>query len=149
MSWFRSYDAEYRELLSLLVDNWEMKKPYAQAFLDTYKKNIGRMFASGKKKAEQLRVKDSGLEGTVLALDFEDPNIIVVCQAYLAYMNDLRRGKFVGSIVEKAIWAILANRSDLLENIDKLFSEYIFEEHGEKFPRLFEEVFVDDPDIRP
>ena len=96
MSWFKSYDDEYRELLSLLVDNWEMKEHYAQAFMDTYKRNIGRMVASGEEMAKQLRSQDSGLQQTILALDFEDPNLVVVCQAYLAYMNDLRKGKFVG-----------------------------------------------------
>ena len=84
----------------------------------------------------------------MLALDFEDPNLVVVGQAYFAYMNDLRGGKFVGSIVEKAIWAILANRSDLLANLDKFFAEFISEEHEKKFPRLFEEVFADDREDR-
>ena len=144
MIWFKSYDAEYRELLSFLVDNWEMKKPYAQAFLDTYKRKIGRMVVAGRKKAEQLQSTDSGLEGIMIALDLEDPNTVLVCQTYLAYMKDLRRGKFVGSIIEKAIWAILANRSDLLENLDAFFAEYISDEHEKKFPRLFEEVFLDE-----
>ena len=148
MSWFKSYDDEYRELLSLLVDNWEMKEHYAQAFMDTYKRNIGRMVASGEEMAKQLRSQDSGLQQTILALDFEDPNLVVVCQAYLAYMNDLRKGKFVGSMVEKAIWAILANRSDLLGHLDAYFAEYIFDEHEKKFPELLEEVFADEQEFR-
>ena len=58
-------------------------------------------------------------------------------------MTDLRRGKHVGTTVEKAIWAILA-RSDLVEDLDRLFSEYIDDTHEEKFPGLFDEVFPAD-----
>ena len=37
MSWFKSYDEEYAELLSHLTKNWEMKPLYARAFLGAYK----------------------------------------------------------------------------------------------------------------
>ena len=36
-------------------------------------------------------------------------------------MTDLRRGRYVGTDIEKAIWAILSNRSDLVGEIDRMF----------------------------
>ena len=69
-------------------------------------------------------------------------DLALVGQAYSAYMADLRRGKHIGTDIEKAIWAILANRSDLVADGDRLFSEYIDDAHEERFPGLFDEVFV-------
>lgn len=73
----------------------------------------------------------------------DDLNFALVGQAYTAYMRDLRRGKHVGTAVEKTIWAILANRGDLVADLDRLFSEYIDDTQEELFPELFDEVFVD------
>jgi hypothetical protein len=56
-------------------------------------------------------------------------------------MGDLRRGKHVGTNIELTIWAILSNRSDLIEDFDKSFSKYIYENHEERFPSLFDDVF--------
>ena len=55
-------------------------------------------------------------------------------------MADLRRGKHVGTDVEKAIWAILSNSSELLESIDSGLDQYIQEVEAEKFPDLYEDV---------
>ena len=55
MSWFKSYDEEYAELLSHLTKNWEMKPLYARAFLGAYKKSIGKMFSKSKTRSSQLR----------------------------------------------------------------------------------------------
>ena len=141
MFWKKKHPDEYRELMSHLIDGWEMKHRYASAFLDQYRANIGKMMDSGRRKAKQVRATNAGLEGTMLALDFEDPDLVLVCQAYFAYMNDLRRGRFVGTDTEKAIWAILANRSDLLENVDKSFAEYVRTTHETQFSDLFDDVY--------
>lgn len=115
-----------------------MKPHYATAFLDTYKKDIGKMFSKGQKRMSQLR-DSSPLSFFALGLD--SPDLVLVGQAYQAYMIDLRHGRHIGSSVEKAIWAILANRSDLVEGLDRGFSNYIDETYEEMFPELFEEVF--------
>ena len=49
----------------------------------------------------------------------------------------------LGPPLKTAIWAILANRSDLVSDPDRLFSEYIDDTHEERFPGLFDEVFID------
>ena len=138
VSWFNSYDEEYSELFSHLTEKWQMKPHYATAFLDTYKKDIGKMFSKGQKRMSQLR-DSSPLSFFALGLD--SPDLVLVGQAYQAYMVDLRQGRHIGTSVEKAIWAILANRSDLVEGLDRGFSNYIDENYEEMFPELFEEVF--------
>ena len=143
MTWFESYDGEYGELFSYLTENWGMKPHYARAFLGAYKKSIGKMLPKGKRRSAQLR--ESSYPGVRLfAFAYmDDQSFALVRQAYKAYKADLRRGKHVGTAVEKAIWAILANRSDLVADLDALFSKYICETHEERFPGLFDEVFVD------
>ena len=139
MSWFNSYDKEFSELFSHLSEEWQMKPYYcAKAFLDTYKKDIGKMFSKGQKRMSQLR-DSSPL--SFFALGLEAPDLALVGQAYKAFMVDLRRGRHIGTSVEKAIWAILANRSDLVDGLDRGFSSYIDETYEEMFPELFEEVF--------
>ena len=98
---FKSYNDEYRELLSFLTDNWEMEKPYAQAFMDTYKRNIGRMFAAcRKKKSRTTSYNKLGVNGR--CDDGFRSRRSNFC-ARLAYMTDLRRGKHVGTMIEMAI----------------------------------------------
>ena len=147
MGWFNSYSAEYQELLDVLVNDWHMKEHFARAFLDAYRRKIGKMVASARKKAAQVRAANLSLGGTMLALDMEDPNLVIASQAYHAYMTDLRRGRFVGTDVEKAIWAILAHDCSgaMLEHVDAFFAEYIDDEHEKLFPNLFQEVFSELP----
>lgn len=146
MAWFRTYDAEYQELLDVLVNGWHMKESFARSFLNAYRRKIGKMVASGRKKAAEVRTANLGLEGTMLALDLEDSNLVITTQSYFAYMTDLRKGRFVGSDVEKAIWAILAHPDNaLVEKLDAFFAEYIDDEHEKQFPNLFRDVFSTPP----
>ena len=141
MTWLKTYDEEYRELHSHLTEEWEMKPQYAQAFLDAYKKSIGKMLAKGKKRSSRVLESADPAARLFHVAYVEDHNFALVAQAYRAYMSDLRRGRHVGTSVEKTIWAILVNRSDLLEALDRPFSMYISESHEEMFPALFGEVF--------
>lgn len=138
----KSYDEEYSELYEYLTAGWQMKPEYARAFLDTYKRSIGKILANGKKRMSRL--ENSGNPEMALAafanLGEEHP-FALVGQAYQAYMTDLRRGTHVGTPVEAAIWAILVNRSDLLETIDRGLAQFIERKHEEKFPRLLQQVF--------
>ena len=63
----------------------------------------------------------------MIALELQDHEVVIVAQAYMAYMADLRRDKHVGTDVEKAIWAILSNGSDLLDSIDSGLHQHIQE----------------------
>lgn len=140
MDWFKSYDEEHAQLFSHLTENWEMKPLYARAFLGAYKKSIGKMLSEGKTRSSKLRkTPDPALSLFAMAY-IDDHDFALVGQAYRGYMTDLPRGKHVGTTVEKAIWAILA-QSDLLEDLDPLFSEYIDDTHAEKFPGLLDAVF--------
>ncbi len=139
----RSYDDEYQELCEYLTHEWRMKPLYAKAFLDAYKKNIGKILAGGKQRTaiiERSTDPETRLLGYALFRG-EEHSLALIGQAYQAYMKDLRRGKHIGTPVEFAIWAILANRSDLLEGLDRGFAAYIEETHKNKFPNLFDEVF--------
>lgn len=141
----RSYDDEYLELYEYLTQEWKMKPEYAKAFLNTYKKSIGKIFSQGKQRLSQLE-NSSDPEARLLRVANlgEECPFALVGQAYQAYMGDLRRGEHVGTPVELAIWAILVNRSDLLEPLDRAFADYISEKAEEKFPELFDKVFSQD-----
>jgi len=139
---FKSYNDEYLELYEYMTQNWEMKPKYAKLFLNTYKKSIGKIFSTGKKRMEALENSaDPETRLLAIASGGHDHENALVSQAYKAYMTDLRRGTHVGTPVELAIWAILSNRSDLVGIIDRAFEIWIYENHEKKFPDLFEEVF--------
>ena len=149
MGLFNSYDKEYEELYSYLTehDGWEMKPRYAKAFLEAYKKPLGKKLRKGRKAASDILNKGPGFESifgpfssTMIAFELQDHEVVIVAQAYMAYMADLRRDKHVGTDVEKAIWAILSNGSDLLDSIDSGLHQYIQEIEAEKFPDLYEDV---------
>jgi len=142
---FKSYDDEYLELYEYLTQDWEMKPEYAKPFMNTYKKNIGKIFSEGKKRMQMLEnSNDPELRLMSIANGDQEHAYALVGQAYAAYMSDLRRGKYVGTPVEMAIWAILVNRSDLVETLDRAFSRYISNKYEEIFPNLFEEVYLND-----
>ena len=65
----------------------------------------------------------------------------LVGQAYTAYLQDLRRGRHAGTDVERAIWALLVNHSELLAQSDKGVATYIGQHQEKQFPRLLEEVY--------
>jgi hypothetical protein len=137
----KSYDDEYLELYEYLTQQWDMKPDYARPFLNEYKKSIGKLFSEGKKRMEVLE-NSSAPEMRLMryANPGQEYDFALVGQAYQAYMGDLRRGRHVGTPVEKTIWAILANRSDLVETIDRAFARWIDETYEEKFPGLFDEL---------
>ncbi|SRR6266699_443985 len=134
----------YDELLNYLTDDWHMKERYARAFLDEYRHSIAKLHKQTTSRFEQVQGGDNPeLRLMTIAMGGRDHvlSLTLVAQAYHGYMNDLRRGKHVGTNVELVIWAILANRSDLVEDFDKGFSKYIYEKHEERFPSLFDDVF--------
>lgn len=139
----KSYDEEYLEMYEFLTQDWEMKPEYAKPFLTEYKKKIGKILVEGKKR---LQMMENSSDPETRLMSYANlgqaPVFALVAQAYNAYMGDLRRGKHVGTPIEKTIWAILSNRSDLVDDIDKAFGKWIYEKHEEKFPGLFEEVFT-------
>lgn len=138
----KSYDDEYSDLYEYLTQNWNMKSEYAKAFLNAYKKSIGKIFSNGKKRMEMLENSSDPEVRLMRMTNYgQEYAFALVGQAYKAYMSDLRKGKHVGTAVELAIWAILSNRSDLLMDLDKGFGNWIYENHNEKFPNLFNDVF--------
>jgi len=146
MGLFKSFDAEYRELYKHLTEDWCMKPDYAKPFLDAYKKSVGKMLSKGRKRMSQPMPQHTDFPHLQAALsgttDFgQDYNFAIVGQAYQAYMRDLRRGKYVGTVVEKTIWAILSNRSDLVGLLDRPFEKYVDKKQEELFPNLLEDVF--------
>ena len=142
LGFFKSYDEEYLELYEYLTQEWAMKAEYAKPFLNTYKKDIGKKLFEGKKRMAILE-NSSDPEARLISIanSGQEYDFALVGQAYQAYMVDLRRGHHVGTPIEKTIWAILANRSDLVDTVDRALGKWIFEKYNEKFPGLFKEVF--------
>ena len=136
---FGSYKKEINDLREhLLID---MHPRYASAFLNVYGKRMAKRYRKATKMSDSIMASPQpSLPQTIVALDLTDLNLAFVATAYRGYMADLRRGKHVGADVEKAIWAILDNRSDLLRDLDEGLGEYIEEHAKEKFPTLYGEV---------
>ena len=125
----------YPEFLEYLTERWRMKPRYAAAFLNAYRTDISVMHEEGLKRLD-ASVDLSRPENRLLAHQMPDPrDFALVGQAYKAYLNDLRRGRYVDTDVEVAIWAVLCNRSDLLESVDKPLAKYVTENQQAKFPR--------------
>ena len=138
----KSYDDEYLELYEYLTQTWCMKPTYAKPFLTSYKKSIGKLFSRARDQmSEHNQSSDPETRLLSFAATGDEYDLSLVAQAYRGYMDDLRRGQHVGTRVEKAIWAVLVNRSDLLEGFDRAFAMYIDEKHDEKMPGVIREVF--------
>lgn len=133
----------FPEFLEFLTEKWQMKPRYAAAFLNAYRTDISVMHEQGLKRLD-ASIDLSRPENRLLAYQMPDPrDFALVGQAYKAYLSDLRRGKHVDTDVEVAIWAILCNRSDLLESVDKPLAKYVIENQQTKFPTLFEDAFAE------
>lgn len=134
----------YEELLACLTDDWEMKGRFAAAFLEVYRRSIAKIYSEVMKRYgaiadsgnAELQLMTVAMGGKSDAMDH-----MLVAQAYRGYKEDLRRGRYVGTDIEKAIWGIFLNRSDILEQLDKSLARYVDMEHATRFPNLLEEVF--------
>ncbi len=134
----------YDELFAFLTDDWRMKEQYARAFLDAFRRDIAKIHKDILKKYETMERSDNPeLRLAVVSMGGKRDALshVLIAQAYNAYKLGLRRGQYVGTDVELAIWAVLSNRSDLLDPIDKAFANYIRNKYEEKFPRLYNKVF--------
>ena len=135
----------YEELLAYLTDDWKMKGRYAGAFLEAYLRSISKIYGEVMKRYDAIENSENAeLQLMIAAMGGKNDALdhILVAQAYQGYLGDLRSGKHVGTDVETAIWAILSNRSDVLEQIDKPLARYIDKEQEVRFPKLFEAVFL-------
>lgn len=134
----------YDDLLDFLSEDWNMKEQYARAFLDAYRRSLAKIHKNITKKYEELRSRGNAEMRLALhAMGGKRDALahMLIAQAYNGYKNDLRSRKHVGTDVELAIWGILANRSDLLNDFDESFAMYIRDNYEKKFPHLFDELF--------
>lgn len=123
-----------------LRDEWTMRDRFRKAFISAYMVPLAKAGVRVQKALQRMRATPGGaLEA--IAGEAEAYAGVLVAAAYQGYMGDLRRGRHVGTDVELAIWAILSNRSDILEEHDPAFARYIDAKADEKFPQLFEFVF--------
>ena len=112
------------ELMEHLVDRSGMRTRFASAFLSAYRDDVSKRFEDGAKRTQQTLASLTRAQ----QLMFNPSDIYdfaIVGQAYMAYMQDLRRGRHIGTDIERAIWALLVNHSDLLEQSDKALASYI------------------------
>ena len=101
---FKSYDDAYLELYEYLTEKWKMKPGYAKPFLDAYKRIIGKTFCQGREKIKKLeKSSDPEIRLMMYSNVGQEYEFALVGQAYQAYMGDLRRGRHVGTPVEKVI----------------------------------------------
>ena len=138
----RSYKAEIRELSTYLTVKWKMKPAYVNAFLDTYKKEVGSALVLCKKRMSAAhKSKDPDQSLAAKSILGQEYAMALVTAAYSGFRKDLKKGKHVGTEVERSIWAILSSRSDIVNQMDPAFGKYIADNFEEKFPGLFAEVF--------
>lgn len=133
---------EWHELYEFLLTDheWGMNRKFAGAFMDTYGDGAAERLRDVRSRAESA-IGDGEIVGVnPLAIMVDAENIALVYEAYIGYMKDLRRGKGVGEPIEKAIWAVLCNRLDIVEQFDRPFARYLEASHEKKMPGLAEEV---------
>lgn len=126
-----------KEFLEYMVELLNMNRRYAEAFLHAYNIGISLTYAETLKKYG-LSSQDHVL---LESLDPDPFALSLVRQAYTAYVVDLRHGRFVGTDVEVAVWAILCSRPDLLESFDKTLAAYLEAHRETRFPTLFKVAF--------
>lgn len=131
----------YADYLEYLTGSWKMRPRFAAAFLNAYRSEVSALHE------RVLAGKQAGLDSSsadirLQAHGMADPHdLALVILASGAYYKDLRQGKHVGTDVETAIWAVLWNRTDLVESLDRLLANHINDSHATKFPNLFETAF--------
>lgn len=143
----RQEQQAYDELYAFLTEDWRVRERYARAFLDAFRRDIAKLHKRATRAYETMRQSgDPGLSLYLYAQGGKRDALahVLAGQAVNAYMVDLRSGRYVGTDVEKAIWAVLANRSDIVSTIDRLLARYIDEHKDGKFPRLYDDVFESD-----
>jgi hypothetical protein len=133
----------FTELSVHLVEKWHMRARYASAFVSAYRRDISALHECGPGSF-------SGREMTVSSVlsvggDLHPCDFSLVKQAYKAYMTDLRQGRYLGTDVELAVWAILAKRSDLVRSIDSAIGKFIEGNWELLFPDHFEIAFTEFP----
>lgn len=135
---------DYREeFLSYLVDDWQFRGEYAQAFLNVYGPDLSRLHEQGLRRLE-ASFDLSKPEIRLLAAEMPDPRAFaLVSQACTGYANDLQKGKHRGTPVEIAIWAILWNRSDLLGTLNPELAKYIDDNQDGIFKSICDIAFKD------
>lgn len=129
------------DFLSYLVDEWQFRDEYAQAFLNEYGSDLSRLHDQGLKRLE-ASIDLSRPENRLLAAEMPDPRAFaLVAQAFTGYANDLQNGKYRGTPLEIAIWAILWNRSDLLGTLNPELAKYIDDNQDTVFKSIYETAF--------
>lgn len=129
------------EFLSYMTEKWEMKEGIARAFVTTYGRDMSKLHAQGLERLDNS-VDLSAPENRLLAYQMPDPrDFALVGQAYRAYSDDISKGRHRGTPVEVAIWAILWNRSDLVQSIDPGLAKYIDENQDTVFKSLYDAAF--------
>ena len=130
----------FADLMEHLVDRAGMRTRFASAFLSAYRDDVSKRFEEGTKRAEQTLAAASRVQ-QMMFNPTEIYDFAIVAQAYVGYLQDLRRGRHVGTDVELAIWALLINHLDLLQQTDKALAAYMEREHEKLFPNLLENAY--------
>ena len=131
----------YNELYDHLVNKWGMKSGFAAAFLNEYRHALAAQYEKGLSFHRQQILTQS--EGALEEIFISLRDTTLVSQAYLAYMNDLRSGKYVGTNIEKAIWAILVTNRRFVALHNLAFAQYLGDRVETMFPSLINSAFND------
>ncbi len=126
-----------KEFLEYMVELLNMNRRYAEAFLRAYDIGVSLTYSETLNKYSLSSQDHVLLEST----DTDLFALSLVQQAYTAYVVDLRHGKFVGTDVEVAVWAILCSRPDVLESMDKTLAAYLEAHRESRLPTLFRVAF--------
>ena len=117
-----------------------MRTRFAAAFLSAYRDDVSYRLEEGSKRTQEMLSTLSRAQ----QLMFNSADVFdfaIVGQAYMGYMQDLRHGRHVGTDIELAIWALLLNHMDLVEQTDQVVGTFVSQEHERQFPNLLEQVY--------
>lgn len=130
----------FPELMEHLVERSGMRTRFAAAFLSAYRDEVSQRLEEGSKRTQKMLSTLSRAQ----QLMFNPADVFdfaIVGQAYMGYLQDLRHGRHVGTDVELAIWALLLEHMDLVDQTDKGIAAFVNSEHQRQFPNLLAQVY--------
>lgn len=130
----------FPELMEHLVERSGMRTRFASAFLSAYRDEVSQRLEEGSKRTQEMLSMLSRAQ-QLMFNPAEVFDFAIVGQAYMGYLQDLRHGRHVGTDVELAIWALLLNHMDLVDQTDKVVGTFVSQEHEKQFPNLLAQVY--------
>lgn len=139
---FKKYVNKSTHYADFMFSSINMKMDVCLLFANTYEKYISMADCNLRNHFNHVVVGKRGEDNTFRILydhGIEKPCITMA--AHNAYMNDLRKGHHVNTIIEYTIIGILYKNFNILKIIEPLLAKFISGRLESKWPNLIDKVF--------